>query len=66
MSKTITLTHKQSTVLNTLFDLFEQRAREPTGNKKTNINKNQILKRCDISREGLNIAIKNIHKKLKD
>lgn len=60
----IEVTPCQYDVIKSFLELIEIRAREPTTNKRTQINAHSIKEHSNRSYKGVKIAIKNLNKKL--
>jgi hypothetical protein len=62
----IQFTPTQLNSLQGLLDLFDKRAREPTNQKKTQINYHSISKHLNIDYKCVRLSLNNLNKKIKE
>lgn len=63
---TVTFTNSQFDSISAFLQLIEVRSREPTHNKKTNININSISTLLQKDCKSVKIALQNLNKKIKE
>lgn len=66
MTKTLELTLTQYDCISTFLSLIEQRSREPTTNKKTNINCHSIAVASNRGYKSVKLALRNLKNKIGD